>query len=477
MFPSRLLLASLLLLLLIGRPLVTGVGLIHAGETPNIILVMCDDLGYGDLQCFHRQSPIQTPHLNAMAEQGLKFKRFYSAGPVCSPTRGSCLTGRHPYRYGIYFANVGHLKTDEITIPELLKPLGYTSGHFGKWHLGTLTKTIADANRGGPKGAEHFSPPSQHGYDESFVTESKVPTFDPMIQPTQGNRNSWDALGPDDDHEPYGTRYWDHAGREVTQNLKGDDSRMIMDRAIPFIENAVAAKQPFFAAIWFHAPHLPVVADRQHAAPYWDRGQYERNYYGCVSAMDEQMGRLRNHIQKLGISNDTLIWFCSDNGPEGAAGKAPGSAGPLRGRKRSLYEGGVRVPAILVWPGTVAPGSTDIAAVTSDFLPTITDLLGIQFPDTRPLDGTSLMAVITGRSVQRSKPIGFQSAKQIAWHSGDYKLYSDNQGKSWELYNLAQDAGETTDLAAAQPDLVRQLAEQAASWRQSCERSDAGKDY
>ena len=155
--------------------------------SPNFILIMCDDLGYGDLQCYNPESKIESPHINRMAEQGVRFTRFYSAAPVCSPTRGSCLTGRHPFRYGIYSANTGHLPQEEITVPELLRPLGYHCGHFGKWHLGTLTKTIQDANRGGPRGVKHFSTPSMHGFDESFVTESKVPTFDPMRSPVDAS--------------------------------------------------------------------------------------------------------------------------------------------------------------------------------------------------------------------------------------------------------------------------------------------------
>ncbi len=446
-------------------------------DRPNIILVMCDDLGYGDPKCFNDASPIETPHLDVMASNGLRFTRFYSAAPVCSPTRGSCLTGRHPYRYGIYFANVGHLKKEEITLPELLKDQGYTTGHFGKWHLGTLTTEVSDANRGGPKNAEHYAPPRWHGYDDSFVTESKVPTYDPMIRPKMANRQAWDALDEDTAREAYGTRYWDHQGNEVTENLRGDDSRIIMDRAIPFIERAVESEQPFFAAIWFHAPHLPVVAGKEHSQRYWDHGPYARNYYGCVTALDEQMGRLRERLRGLGVADQTILWFCSDNGPEGQSGKAPGSAGSLRGRKRSLYEGGVRVPAIVEWPGTISSGTTDVAGVTSDFLPTVLELLQVDYPDDRPLDGVSLVPVITGKASSRTAPIGFQSAKQIAWHSGHFKLYSGDQGKNWELYDLSTDPSETTNLAAARPELVKELKEQVTAWQRSCERSDEGTDY
>ncbi|WP_442510643.1 sulfatase family protein [Novipirellula sp. SH528] len=450
-----------------------------AADKPNVILVMCDDLGIGDPQCFNADSPIQTPQINAMAADGLKFNRFYSAAPVCSPTRGSCLTGRHPYRYGIYNANTGHMKQNEITLPELLKTQGYATGHFGKWHLGTLTTTVKDANRGGPKGAKHFSPPRQHGYDDSFVTESKVPTYDPMIKPANAKDNGhWDAITDKEDAKPYGTHYWDHSGNPVTENLEGDDSRIIMDRAIPFIENAVAEETPFFVAVWFHAPHLPVVAGEEHAKHYLDHESYERNYYGCVTALDEQVGRLRAKLAELNVADNTMLWFCSDNGPEGSAGKAPGSAIDYRGRKRSLYEGGVRVPGILVWPGHTEPGtSTDFPAVTSDYLPTVLDALQMEYPDSRPIDGISLLNVIGNPKSERSQPIGFQSGKQLAWHQGRHKLISSDNGKTWELYDLAQDPSESHDLADRNAERVSSMKQAFTNWQASCKSSDNEQDY
>jgi len=206
---------------------------------PNIILCMADDMGWGD-PGFNGNSIIKTPNLDAMAEAGLKFTRFYSGAPVCSPTRGSCLTGRHPYRYGIFGANSGHMLKEEITLAEALVTQGYTTGHFGKWHLGTLTTTEKDSNRGGPKGAQHYSPPWENGFDVCFSTEAKVPTWNPMISP-----------GSD---KPYGTYYWNQDGTKVTENLEGDDSRVIMDRAVPFIRNAADKSKPFFTAalLWMY---------------------------------------------------------------------------------------------------------------------------------------------------------------------------------------------------------------------------------
>ena len=249
---------------------------VHAA-TPNIVLCMADDLGWGDVG-FNGNEVIQTPHLDAMAAAGLKFNRFYSAAPVCSPTRGSCLTGRHPFRYGIPGANSGHMKQQEFTLPELLKEHGYATGHFGKWHLGTFTTTEKDSNRGGPKNKQHYSIPTQHGYDTFFCTEAKVPTWDPMIRP-QGNnsRTWWDPVTDPSKETYYGTAYWSEQGK-VTEDLRGDDSRVIMDRAIPFIRSAVERKHPFFAVVWFHAPHLPVVAGPEYTKLYTEHDKHSQHY-------------------------------------------------------------------------------------------------------------------------------------------------------------------------------------------------------
>ena len=468
---------SLLLAILATLPALQSATAQGTNDRPNIILIMCDDLGYGDLQCYNSKSIIQTPHLNQMASEGTRFTRFYAAAPVCSPTRGSCLTGRHPFRYGIYFANTGHLPQEEITIPELLKPLNYLSGHFGKWHLGTLTKTVNDANRGGVRGAKHFSTPAMHGFDESFVTESKVPTYDPMRAPLSANKNGWAPLDDKTESKFYGTRFWNHHLEEVTENLSGDTSKIVMDRVLPFIDQSIQAQKPFFTTIWFHAPHLPVVADAQNTNPYKEFSTYDRNYYGCITAMDQQIGRLRSYLQDHGIEDNTILWFCSDNGPEGSHGKAPGSAGGLRGRKRSLYEGGVRVPGILVWPNQAPNIVLDAPAVTSDILPSILDLLQLDYPDERPLDGISLLPILSQEVTLRDQPIGFQSAKQIAWHENDFKIYSSNQGKSWELYNLANDPSESHDLSDREPERLKSMVSKAKKWVESCSESDRGMDY
>jgi arylsulfatase A-like enzyme len=459
------------------------------GSRPNVVLVMCDDLGWGDVG-FNGNTVIRTPHLDAMAAAGLKFNRFYAAAPVCSPTRGSCLTGRHPYRYGIFFANVGHLPKEEFTLAEALRLKGYATGHFGKWHLGTLTKTLVEANRGGPRGAAHYAPPWERGFDTCFSTESKVPTWDPMLKPKGTVRNTWwDPVGDPSEGVPYGTHYWTN-GRRVTENLAGANSRVIMDRAVPFIEEAVARRRPFFAVIWFHTPHLPVVAGPEYTRMYREHNKYAQHYYGCITAMDEQVGRLRKTLRDLKAVENTLVFFCSDNGPEGQEGRAPGSAGPFRGRKRSLYEGGVRVPALLEWPARVEAGRvTDFPACTSDYLPTVLDVLGFDSPrKVTPIDGVSLLPVREGRMAERPRPIGFESRGQVALSDSRYKLiHVPDRGRQarqtptedlrFELYDLIADPGESKDLAELHPELVRRMAATLAEWRRSCAASLSGADY
>lgn len=454
---------------------------------PNVVLLMADDLGWGDVG-FNGNRVIQTPHLDAMAANGIRFTRFYAAAPVCSPTRGSCLTGRHPFRYGIPYANSGHLKPEEITLAEVLKDEGYATAHFGKWHLGTLTKTVNDANRGGPRGEAHYAPPQEHGFDVCFSTESKVPTHAPLRVPKvfaegASRKIGWDSLDPEEEWEHYNTRYWNERGEEVTEPLLDDDSKEIMDRTLPFMERAIEKEQPFLAVIWFHAPHLPVVASDRHRKPYEEYPLHERNYYGCITALDEQVGRLRESLRALDVADDTMLWFCSDNGPEGNAG-APGSAGPFRGRKRSLYEGGVRVPGVLEWPAMVKQArSTDFAAVTSDYFPTVLDVLGRLDSFERTLDGTSLMPLIRGEVDQRAEPIGFFSRGRVAWHEGVDKLVFDEDGPAGmrEWYKLDNDLGETKNWrfqkGLSSIFTAPRMREAALEWLASCRRSNAGAEY
>jgi len=434
-----------------------------AADRPNVILAMTDDQGWGDTG-YNGHPVLKTPTLDAMARAGLRFDRFYSGAPVCSPTRGSAMTGRHPYRYGITFANVGHMRPEEITLAEALKTQGYTTGHFGKWHLGTLTRTEKDSNRGGPRGVTHYAPPWKNGFDVCFSTEAKVPTWNPMCQP-----------GTD---KPYGTAYWTGPETKATENLSGDDSRIIMDRALPFIRDAVARKTPFLTVIWFHTPHEPVLAGEKYLKMYEGAGsEKERHFWGCLTAMDEQMGRLRDELRRLGVAEHTMLWFCADNGPEHRTG--PGSAGSLRGRKRDLFEGGIRVPGLLEWPARLPrPRTTAVPCSTSDYVPTVLAALGFEMDgQPEPTDGVNLLPLIDGRMKERPRPIAFESRGQIALVDNRWKLLTRDKGKTWMLFDLAADPAEKNDLAAEHPTVVADMRQTLDAWRASCQASRAGEDY
>lgn len=426
-------------LLLTGIPLLSG-NMILAQESPNIILIMADDLGWGDVG-FNGNTTIKTPHLDSLASEGIIFDRFYSACAVSSPTRASVLTGRNPFRTGIFHANVGILRPEEVTLPELLLQKGYITGHFGKWHLGTLTYKEKDANRGREGNTKEYNPPIEHGYTEAFVTESKVPTYDPMRKPIKNDGRFWDCLQPEEESLPYGTSYWTISGKKVTDNISGDDSKIIMDRSITFIEHCQEAGRPFFNVLWFHTPHLPCVAGPEYAAMYASHNKKERNYYGCITAMDEQIGRLVSFLKEQGLYDNTIICFCSDNGPEIGT---PGSTANLRGRKRDLYEGGIRVPAFMVWPSQIKGGMrTSKIAITSDYLPTFSEILSLQSAPYQ-LDGESLLPLLKGQE-GRKNPLIFLFQNQGVVMEQEHKLIYRNG--VYELYNIIDDPLEKNNLA------------------------------
>lgn len=448
-------------------------------EQPNIILIMVDDLGWNDVG-FNGNSIIKTPNLDALAAAGVTFNRFYSASPVCSPTRASVMTGRHPKRTNINNANDGHLREGEITIAEILKKEGYATAHFGKWHLGTLTQQELDANRGGkPKFATDFTIPTMHGYDSFFSTESKVPTYDPLVYPKtfdegESKQYGWKAITTDDS-QPYGTSYW--IGNEVkeTENVSGSDTKIIIDRVLPFIEKSSDNKTPFFTTVWIHTPHLPLVTDSIHRAMYQNLPLKEQLLFGAITEMDEQIGRLWELLEEKGLDENTILWFCSDNGPER---NTPGSALPFRARKRSLYEGGVRVPAFVVWKDKLKANThTDFPAVTSDYLPTVRDILGLKKSDDRPLDGVSLLPALLEDKTVRNKSIGFEYQHQLSWVNDTYKLISIDKGATFELYDLLKDPSEKNNIAAENIAQVKQLKKECQQWMASVENSQNGKDY
>ncbi len=444
---------------LTAATLVPGPRMEHSPEKPNVILLMADDLGWGDVG-FNGNNVIQTPHLNQMAKAGMKFNRFYAQSAVCSPTRGSCLTGRHPFRYGILGANVGHLWSGEETLAELTSEYGYQTGHFGKWHLGTLNKTFSGKGKS-RKPDENFMPPSGAGFNDWFSTEFAVAT--------------WDPYDPQNAHEKKHAGdprvlYWEN-GNNVTSPLVGDDSRIIVDRAIAFMDQQVKSELPFFAVIWFHAPHKPVVAGPKYRAMYSQYPESAQHYYGCITAMDEQVGRVRAFLRVAGVANNTVLCFCSDNGPEGKSvgeGTSWGTTGGLRGRKRSLYEGGIRVPAVIEWPSRIKAGAVcNVPCVTSDYFPTVAEILGCCVDRVRNCDGQSLVRVFDGTK-RRFKPIGFIDRQRSVWMENELKLIVHNDGRR-ELYDVEKTPTETDNLSKSKPKRTADMLKRLSQWKSSVE--------
>ena len=473
-------------------PFLAGNG--FAQELPNVVLVMTDDQGWGDVEFSQQLSPnpanpadqtyaghpeLKTPQLAAMAAAGMKFDRFYSGGPVCSPTRASFLTGRHHRRTRVDNANNGRLKNRELTIAEIAKMYGYQTGHFGKWHLGSMDKSIfaIDSNRGGtnrlPGSENNYSAPWNNSYDVTFATESKTQTFNPT------------DLSPE-------THYWrgfEDALALEDPSLDGDDSEVMMDRVIPFMQSAVDDNKPFLATVWFHTPHLPyqtidvaTLNEFYSSAEQAAMDTNERGYYSALTAMDKQMGRLRQALQDMGVADNTLLLFTSDNGPEnGVPYIADLAKGDLRGNKRDLFEGGVRVPAIVEWPGHVAAGTqSDTIAGVVDFLPTLAEIWGFEMPDDRPLDGESMLPFLTGGATGRNGAMywDYVNSRSIVDAAGQFKAISTNGGGSWQLFDLIADPKESTNLGNSNPNQLTALIDQWNDWRDDVDTHRASEvDY
>jgi arylsulfatase A-like enzyme len=451
-----------------------------ATARPNIVLCMADDQGWGDV-AYAGHAVLETPNLDAMAAEGLRFDRFYAAAPVCSPTRGSVMTGRHPNRFVCF--SWGHpLRPQEETIAEALKSAGCVTGHFGKWHLGSVQK-------GSPVN------PGASGFDEWL----SAPNFF--------------------DNDPILSR------EGVAVPMKGESSMVTADAAIEFIRRHAAGPRPFLAVVWFGSPHLPHQAIEQDRAPYSDEDEKHQNFYGEITGMDRAVGKLRKELRDLGIRENTILWYCSDNGGLPGLGATGG-----RGHKGSIYEGGLRVPAIIEWPARIRqPRRTNVPCNTVDIYPTLLEITGAH-PDVRlPLDGVSLVPLIDGKMKTRSKPMGFWShptkgirtpskewmaelleAQQqghettgkerlrldagkivtrypddkfpghAAWLDWPWKLHriQGEHGKvTIELYNLADDPQETTDLAGRQRDRVQSMEVALERWLASVVGSLNGDDY
>jgi arylsulfatase A len=436
---------------------------VHAASPPNVLLVLADDLGYGDLACYGHPE-IKTPHLDRLAAEGLRLTSFYAAGTNCSPARAGMMTGRTPHRAGIYnqLVMLGpmHLRQTEITISSLLTQAGYATAQVGKWHLNGMYNLP-----GQPQ-------PNNHGFEYWFgVHNNALPNHH---TPYNFVRNGI-PLGP----------------------LRGYSAQIVADEAVDWLRTIRDQTKPFFLYVAFNEPHETIATDprfkalyiekhRNDATPADYRGPLAPDYFGNVTQMDDALGRILQALDDHNLARDTLVWFMSDNGPTRTT--RHGSTGGFRGLKGELYEGGIRVPGIIRWPDVIKPGIVSSEPVGGvDVLPTLCELAAIAPPSDRTLDGTSIASLLHGGALQRTKPLYWQfiwsgSKPQVALRQGKWKLLAALEGPrpgegkrstditqdqmtylktaaltGFELYDLEQDPRETTDVSRAQPTVLAEL--------------------
>jgi arylsulfatase A len=394
----------------------------EAAARPNIVLFLADDLGYGELGCYGNTAAI-TPNLDRFAAQGLRLTDCHSAGSVCSPSRSSLLTGRTPYRNGVFTwipeGSPIHLRSSEHTVPKLLAGAGYDTCHVGKWHLN------------GRFNSPDQPQPSDHGYSWWLATQNNAAPSHAF--PTNFVRNGQPIGKAEDYSAPF-----------------------IVKEAIGWLKEKRDPQKPFFLAVWTHEPHYPIAsAERYEKLHAGIADREERTYRANVTQLDAAFGQLMKTLDDMQLTDSTFVFFSSDNGPEGDGDKGPGRGltGGLRGRKRSMYEGGHRVPGLVRWPGKIQPGTeSGVPVIGSDVFPTMLAAAGVEPPAGRTLDGTSLLPLLAGGAVHRQVPLYWRWGGKVAYREGDWKIVVDESLEKPELYDLATDRNEATNLAAREPD-------------------------
>lgn len=370
---------------------------------PNFLIVLCDDLGYGDLGCFGNKT-VQSPNIDRFAEQGLKLTHCYSAAPNCSPARTGLMTGRTPYRIGIHnwipFDSPMHVGKKEIMIAKLLRDDGYATCHVGKWHMnGNLTD-------------KKYPQPSDHGFDWSFGTQNNA-------IPTHRNPENFVRNGK-----------W-------VGKLEGYASHLVTDEAIHWFKHEYDHSKPFFMYVAYHEPHEPIASDHKYAKQYDAIGKPSRYdpevtsfqaHHGNITQMDAAFGRLMSFLRKQNLDENTVILFTSDNGPAITGTHPHGSTGGLRDKKGSVYEGGIRVPGIVQWKGVIKPGRiSEVPVCGLDVLPTFCDIAGVRYSSNLFLDGEIITGVLKGTSNERHRPLYWhfhatRGEHQVALRYGQWKL-------------------------------------------------------
>ena len=443
-----------------------GVSTVSAEPPPNILLIYVDDLGYGDLASYGHHT-VKTPVLDELARQGMRLTSYYAPAPLCSPSRAGLLTGRTPKRTGVETwipagADV-ELGTNEISLATLLKARGYQTFLSGKWHL-----------NGGPGKTGHLQP-DDHGFDHWLALHGwPVPNQrDPVNFYRDGT-----ALG----------------------KIEGFTGEIVVDQAISWLESR-DTDSPFFLYLAMIEVHSLIASPDEYNRRYSDftRGVPEPfentlsadlppptnleargpgEYWANVSYMDAQIGRMLDHLETSGLAEQTLVVFTSDNGPVTPDWRhwwevnLYGDTGGLRGRKADLYEGGIRVPAIVRWPGRVPAGSvSDLPVYGLDWLPTLATLAGADTPADRTIDGEDVSALLLGESFARDKPLYWEfpddNGYRYALRQGDWKILADESLETVHLYDLGTDRFEMQDQAHHRPEILAELLAELRSIRDS----------
>jgi len=407
-------------------------------EKPNILVILADDLGWADLG--QDGSRIDTPNLDRLAKEGVKLTRFYASAPMCSPTRAALLTGRYPHSVGMpelastqkrNNVPVLALAHEAITIPEALKPAGYRSIVVGKWHLG-----FTEADR-----------PATHGFDEFWGSLLGTPAY---WQPKETYHNN------------------------TPIKVHGHYTDVLTDKAVEYLRAHDRRTGPLFLYLAYNAPHYPLEAPADLIAKY--RGRFrDRGFFAIYAAMVEQLdtgiGRVLAALQELGLADNTLVVFTSDNGPSAEPpGAGPEGAefsnGPLRGYKFWTHEGGIRVPFLARWPGRIPAGTvrSDVG-VTMDLLPTLLEAAAVIPAPDHEIHGISLLPMLRGGSVRRPGPLHWENMYNAAVLDGEWKLVQRFCEPHPFLYRVAEDIGEDHDLAAQYPAKVAELLAKHAEWK------------
>lgn len=423
---------------------------------PNVILVMADDMGWAQTG-YYGHPLLETPHLDEMERSGLRLDRFYVAAPSCAPTRASIMTGRTNDRTGVF--RVGDcINKQEMMLSTAFRNAGYATAHFGKWHLNAV-EPVGDNPL--PKTDPHN--PGELGFDY-WLSATNQFNIDPVL-----SRNG------------------------VPVQLKGDSSEVLVDEALKWINGENGKGKPVFTVIWYASPHRPMEAYTEDAKPFAHLNPASRDHHGEIVAMDRSIGALRKGLRELGIADNTLVWFKSDNGGLPNIDYGPGhrpiepdTTGHLRGFKKDFYEGGLRVPSIIEWPRSIQPRTTRFPICTMDIFPTLIDVAGLDPKDINPVhDGISVADLFTAEPPRRDRPIGFRASGGLAWVDNDDKLVrnmkwdKDIGAKSgeFELYNIIGDPSETQDLIKHKAALAAQMRKQLDAWNRSIDRSITGADY